>query len=50
MTKKFQKMAEEVISSLGFIKAETDSLYPWSIATTAGNLTCRHSLVKLSDC
>ena len=38
MTKKFQKMAEEAISSLGFIKTETDSIYPWSIATKAGNL------------
>lgn len=38
MSKKFQKAAEEVISSLGFIKTETDSLYPWSIATKAGAL------------
>ncbi len=38
MTKKFQKMAEEVISSLGFIKTETDSIYHWSIATKAGDL------------
>ena len=38
MVKKFQKMAEEVISSLGFIKTETDSIYPWSIVTKAGNL------------
>ena len=38
MTKKFQKMAEEVISSLGFIKTKTDSIYPWSIVTKAGNL------------
>ena len=38
MSKKFQKMATEVISSLGFIKTEADSLYPWSIATKAGNL------------
>ena len=38
MSKKFQKMAEEVVSSLGFIKVEEDGIYPWSIATTAGNL------------
>lgn len=38
MSKKFKKMAEEVISSLGFIKAETDSLYPWSLETKAGSL------------
>ena len=28
MSKKFQKMAEEVVSSLGFIKAEADGVYP----------------------
>lgn len=38
MTKKFQKMTEEVISSLGFIKTAPDGLYPWSIATKVGNL------------
>lgn len=39
MTKKFQKMAEEVISSLGFIKAEADGIYTWSIVTKAGALS-----------
>ncbi len=38
MSKKFQKMAEEAVSSLGFIKAAPDGLYPWSIATTVGDL------------
>ena len=38
MTKKFQKMAEEVISSLGFIKVGEDGIYPWSLETKAGNL------------
>lgn len=38
MSKKFQKMAEEVISSLGFIKAEADGTYPWSLETKAGAL------------
>lgn len=38
MVKKFQKMAEEVVSNLGFIKTEADGLYPWSIETKAGAL------------
>lgn len=38
MVKKFQKMAEELISTLGFIKAGTDGIYPWSIETKAGAL------------
>lgn len=38
MSKKFQKVAEEVISSLGFIKAEADRIYPWSIETKVGAL------------
>lgn len=38
MAKKFQKMAEGVISNLGFIKNETGGIYPWSIETKAGAL------------
>lgn len=38
MTKKFQKMVEEVISVLGFIKTETGSIYPWGLETKAGAL------------
>ena len=38
MSKKFQKMAEEVVSSLGFTKAGTDGIYPWSLETKAGAL------------
>ena len=38
MSKKFQKMAEEVVSSLGFIKVEVKGIYPWSLETKVGAL------------